>query len=142
MGDPPHRQEEPEQEPVQPGAISNQAGLHVPTATFAILKGGLDTHTIGILSDATPPCRLVRNEQPGFLMIGFPHQTPTRFDGLVLPEQHAAKPLLTRFEDDMAQRCPVGPLACHLASTGMLLAHSQQIMPLAGSAQVHQGKAG
>src|SRR5438034_5600010 len=142
MRDPPHGHKEPEQKPIQTGAISNQARFQVPAAAFAILKSGLDAHPIGVLADATPASGLVGNEQPGLLMIGFPHRTYLRFNGLVLPEQNAPEPLLTRFEDDLAQWRPVAPLASHPAPTRMLLAHPQQIMPLASSTQLHQGKAG
>src|SRR6059058_1618805 len=63
MGEPPPRQKEGEQEPIQTHTITRHAGFQVPAATLALLKSGRDAHARGILAEATPASTLVGNEQ-------------------------------------------------------------------------------
>src|SRR5260370_2007292 len=139
MRDPPHGEKYSQQQPIEPCEVFNQARLQVPTTALAILKGRLDTHASGILTHALATCRQIRDQEPGFFVSLVPDGTELRLDRLlILPEQHASKPLLSFFQHEVAQRCPRSPALAQPTTARMLFAHPQQVMKLAISTQLHQ----
>ena len=94
MTDPPDGQKQTQQEPIQACPVTDPTGFQLPAATLGILKSRLDAHAEPIAADPSPARRLIRDEQPGFLVPDFPDGTQGRFDGAVLPEQDPSKPVL------------------------------------------------
>src|SRR6266566_4301999 len=138
MCDPPHRQKYGQQQAIEPLSVLDQAGFQIPATTLPILKGRLDSHAPGILLDPSPACRSIRNQEPGFLTVLVPDGTQIGLDGVVLPQQDSPIPLLSFGPDDMLQGTPPAPALSHPSAARLLLAHPQQIMELAITAQVHQ----
>src|SRR5439155_7763593 len=129
MTDPPDGQKQCQKEAIQASRIGNPTGFQVPAAALGILKSGLHAHPQGIGAHLPPTCGLIGNEEPGFLMACFPDSTQVGLNGLLLQEQHASKPRLTFFKDELSSGHPALPSAMRPAATRMLFADAQQIVP-------------
>src|SRR5439155_1736787 len=80
------------------------------------------------------------NEEPSLLGLLVPARTYIRFDAIFLPDLCPAIPLLPFLVDEVLKATPATPTLapCTLPMIGMLLALSQQVMPVAITAQLHQ----
>src|SRR5437660_3728721 len=143
MRGPPDGQKEREQQAIQMSRLLNPAGLDVPTAAFAVLKGGFHAHAPGIFLNLSTPSSLITDEQPRFLTAFVPHQAHVGFQHVLLPHAGLAIPAIAWLEDDLPKTLPrLFQFSLEVTPTGMLLTKAQQIVPLPGLTQLHQRHAG
>src|SRR5690242_13922110 len=83
MGDPPQTQEQHQEQPIQPGSVSNAAGFQLPAATFTIEEGGFYSCAPSVFANPLASGWAIRDQQPGVLMGWLPDGAELGFHGLL-----------------------------------------------------------
>src|SRR5712691_465573 len=55
-------------------------------------KVAVSRHAPGIFPHASPPCWLIGNEHPGFVVVRLPHRAQVGVNGVLLPAQDVSEP--------------------------------------------------
>ena len=79
-----HAEKQPQQEPIQAGALRDHRPLDVPATPFEILERGFDAHSATIRLHAGAVGGLIRDQEPRLAVAWFPHCTNERQTGGVL----------------------------------------------------------
>jgi hypothetical protein len=120
MTDPPPPQAEHQQQALQPSTVSNHGALAVPAPPFAVLERGLHPHSASVLAHALASGRLVREQEPGFLLAWLPDGPDERCQVVFLPNERWAEPGLAQAADQIGQSMPAPSALSAAGSAGGL----------------------